>query len=315
MNEVEKNKIRGFVDHLLNLPNIKNEQLLVAEGLILNFISANVNQLKTTFKTPQFFPNLEWSNVFQELLSNLYERVCANVLGVFNEFIDGTEFTALNREGNLNFPAAFQKEKLSSFLQNLFKNREARFNFSSVYNIFQFEIIEKYIGEIFSRREVIYNELVRVQKTHLECDDYIVFLKTLLLVKNAGFLKIPLAGDASNPVNLAESAKTPGKMHKLIDSLAANVRQGLPVLSDKAIKLALKSNLRESLSDIQAASSRLLYILSMRFHNYKPVEVIDRGAESPDKSWFAIVRKNAESYGFDKKMLEELYRIAGDNSW
>jgi len=42
---------------------------------------------------------------------------------------------------------------------------------------------------------------------------------------------------------------------------------------------------------------------------------IDRGAESPDKSWFAVARKNADYYGFDKRMIEDLYRIARDNNW
>jgi hypothetical protein len=42
---------------------------------------------------------------------------------------------------------------------------------------------------------------------------------------------------------------------------------------------------------------------------------VDRGAESPDKSWFSIAKKNADYYGFDRRMLDELYMIAGDNNW
>lgn len=53
--EEDIQKIKDFVDHMIGLPNIKNEPMLIAEGLILNFIVQNTDQLKATFKTPQFF--------------------------------------------------------------------------------------------------------------------------------------------------------------------------------------------------------------------------------------------------------------------
>ena len=42
---------------------------------------------------------------------------------------------------------------------------------------------------------------------------------------------------------------------------------------------------------------------------------VDRGADTPDKSWFNIARKNSRFFGFDDKMLEELYKIAAENGW
>ena len=42
---------------------------------------------------------------------------------------------------------------------------------------------------------------------------------------------------------------------------------------------------------------------------------VDRGAESPDKSWFSIARRNYKFYGFDIKMLDELYKTAAENGW
>jgi hypothetical protein len=81
------------------------------------------------------------------------------------------------------------------------------------------------------------------------------------------------------------------------------------------VHLAVKANMPDTMTAVDEGSSRLLYILTSRFHNYKAMEKVDRGAESPDKSWFAIARKNAKMLGFEKNMLEELYRIAGDNNW
>jgi hypothetical protein len=42
---------------------------------------------------------------------------------------------------------------------------------------------------------------------------------------------------------------------------------------------------------------------------------VDRGANGPDSSWFSVARRNYKYYGFDIKMLDELYRIAADNGW
>lgn len=310
-------KVKNFVDHLLSLPNIKNEPPLISEGLILNFVVQNLDHLKKSFKTPQFFPNLEWNEVLQIVLSELFERVASNVLPSLNEFVEETDFEAISKvAGDQSFPPEFKKEKTRNFIANLFRNKDARYNFHSVINLLQYGIIDKYIGEIFRRRDYLYNELVRVQKSYLEADEYIVFLKVLLLIKNAAYMKIP-SGDSENSpkLNLFDSIKNPGKFQKFVDHFTRQLRRELPHLSEKIITLALKSNLRENLTETEEASSRFLYILTTRYHEYKPMEKVDRGAESPDKSWFAVARKNAEYYGFDKRMLEELYRIAGDNNW
>jgi hypothetical protein len=53
----------------------------------------------------------------------------------------------------------------------------------------------------------------------------------------------------------------------------------------------------------------------MRCKHYKPYTKVDRGAETPDKSWFNIARRNYKYYGFDIKMLDEFYKIAAENNW
>lgn len=316
MQEQDTQKIRDFVDHLLGLPNIKGEPLLIGEGLILNFIVQNMNQLKATFKTPQFFPHLDWNEVIQVMLSELYGKVSHDILPEFLEFINSADLHMLNllHQGT-NFPENFLREKLQEFTQTIFKNKDVRYNLSSTLNIFKYNILEKYLAEIFNRREVIYNELVRVQKMNLECDEYLVLLKTMLIIKNAAYLKMPINENSSTALSLTDALKMPGKASKFIEKAAKHLFTMLPVVPEKIIQLALKANLKESLTENEDASSRFLFIFSHRFHNYRPVEKIDRGAESPDKSWFAIARKNADLYGYDKRMLDALYRIAGDNNW
>ena len=316
-NETEKQKVKDFVDHLLSNPNIRNEPILIGEGLLLNFIVQNINQLKATFKTPQFFPHLEWNKVLQLILSELFERVTNSILPLIKDFIDSSEFEFFNKiQGARPYPDKFHKEKLIEFIQSNLKNKDVRYNFNSTVNIFKYKVIEKYITEIFNKRGYLYNELVRVQKNYLESEEYVTYLKVLLLIKNTVYNKISINPDnAEVKINFNDCLNSPPNLKKFIDGLTVNLRTQLPNITEQSIKLALKSNMRESQTELEDASSRFLYILTSRYQNFKPVTTVDRGAESPDKSWFGIARKNAEYYGYDKRMIEELYRIAGDNNW
>lgn len=313
----DSRKASIFITNLINSPNIKNENLFVAETMIHTFISQNKIQLLQTLKTPQYFPHLDSAESMKLIITELYKTVKNQALEPIYAYIQRTDFSVLNKITDATtFPANFHREKILSFVDTIFKIREVRSNFSSTYNIFKYEIIEKYLTEIFNRRDFIYNELVRVQKNYLEIDEYIVYLKIILLLRGIIHMRIALDdSDSERSYCLSDIMKMPGKMPMYMNRLAHEVKIILPSITDKSVSIAVKSNLSDSLTSIDEGSARLLYILCARFHNYQPVSKIDRGAESPDKSWFAIARKNARIFGFEKNMLEELYRIAGDNNW
>jgi len=318
LSEEDIKKINDFVDHLIGLPNIKNEPMLIAEGLILNFLVQNTNQLKATFKTPQFFPHLEWNEVIQVLISNLFDRVSNEIVPVFSSFIENTDFTFLNKiDGpGRNIPQEYHQEQLSNFFSIIFQNKDVRFQLNSAYNIFKYSIVEKYFTEIFKRRESLFNELVRVQKINIECDEYINLIKLVFIIKTAAYIKIPYSSSGVNSkVNIIDSMKMPGKPTKFLNAMSIHVKSLLPNIPERLLNIGLSSNLKESLTEMEFTAARFVFILHARFHNYKPVQRIDRGAESPDKSWFAIARKNADYHGFDKRLLDALYRLAGDNNW
>ena len=313
----DRQKLQKFIHHLLSSSGIRNENPIIGESMIYNFIAQNRNQLRTTFSSQAYFPHLAPDDAMKALLAELYEKVASEILAPVSRFIDEADFEFLNVLPDARkFPAAYHKDTIRKFILALFRNRDARANFMSVYNIFQYGIIDRYLAEIFNRRDYLYNELVRVQKTYLEVDDYIAYMKILLLVKNSVYLKVAISPDEPDrKYCLSDSIKMPGKLLQYIDMLGSEVQKSLPNLNERTINFAIKSNLNESMTELEESSSRLIYILSARFHNYKPGGKVDRGAESPDKSWFAVAKKNAKLFGFDKKMLEELYRIAGDNNW
>ncbi len=310
-------KVREFVDHLFGNPNISSESSLIAEGLLINFIIQNMNQLKLTFKTPQFFPHLEWNQVLQLILSDLYERVSSDILPVLDEFTDEMDYDALARiSDSSSFTPDFQQEKLKDFIRTIIKNKDVRYNLNSTITMLKDRTLDNYISEIFNHRGFLFNEITRVQKSNLEVGEYIVFAKILLILRSGAHMKIdsPSTG-TTKKLSLNDAIKMRGKLQNYLVDLVQYLKQQLPFLSNKTINLAVKSNLQMNMTDLEEGISRLLFILCTRYHNYKPVGKVDRGAETPDKSWFSIAKKNADYYGFDKRMLDELYMIAGDNNW
>ncbi|HPS87065.1 MAG TPA: hypothetical protein PLY36_09995 [Spirochaetota bacterium] len=315
--ETDINKVNDFVNHLMSNPGVRSESPLIGEGIIVNFIMQNLPQLKVTFKNSQFFPHLEWSQVLELVLDNLYERVSGAVLPVINRFIDNSDFSFLDKLSDSGTVAdKFRREKLHEFVQMIFRNRGCRFNMNSSINIFNYEVIEKYTGEIFRRREFLYNELVMVQKTGIDSGEYITFFKIMLLVKNVVFMK--LQPDSDNPdarLCINDISRNRKNIQSFTDSAVKFTIPLLPGFPEKLIRLAVKSNFASDMIEDDEPSSKLIFILCGRFQNYKHPAKIDRGAESPDKSWFGIAGKNAEHFGYDRRILDALYLIAGDNNW
>ena len=315
--ETDRNKANDFVDHLLSNPGIKSEPLLIGEGMIMNFLVQNLPQLKVTFKNSQFFPHLEWNEVLELIFDNLYGRVSGIVLPVINEFINNADFAFLDRMSRSgNIADNFRRQKLSEFVQMIFKNRDSRFNMNSAINIFSHSVAEKYIGEIFQRRDFLYNEIVRVQKTNIDSGDYIVFIKTMFLIKNIVYLRLQL--NPSNPdvkVCINDISRNRKSLQSYTDSIVNFINPLLPGFPEKLLQLAIKSNFTADMVEDDEASAKVVFILSARYQNYKQLGKVDRGAESPDKSWFGIAKKNAEHFGYDRRILDALYLIAGDNNW
>ncbi len=135
--EQYKIKVRDFLDHLLSNSSIKNEPLIIGEGLLLNFIMQNVDQLKMTFKSPQFFPDLEWQQVLQLILTDIYERIMHIEFPVINKFVQNADFDFINKITNQSYASTFHQEKMGDFVQSIFKNKDARFRFDSVIIIFK----------------------------------------------------------------------------------------------------------------------------------------------------------------------------------
>jgi hypothetical protein len=89
----------------------------------------------------------------------------------------------------------------------------------------------------------------------------------------------------------------------------------LKVLPEPVLKSAVHASVSFNDNRFIEATSRLAAVLSARSRNYQAGIKVDRGADSPDKSWLSTARRNYKFYGFDIKLLDELYKIAAENVW
>jgi hypothetical protein len=99
------------------------------------------------------------------------------------------------------------------------------------------------------------------------------------------------------------------------DKVLQTLKTQLKLLPEALLRSGLNSNISFLENPNMETTSRLTAIFAFRCQNYKSTAKVDRGAVSPDKSWFNIARRNYKFYGFDVKMLDELYKIAGENGW
>ncbi|MFW5808695.1 MAG: hypothetical protein ACOCWH_06550 [Spirochaetota bacterium] len=314
MNQNEK--IRDFVTHLLSNPNIQNEPVLIAEGIVLNFIISNLDKLKKTFKSPQFFPELSSKEVLALIIADLRNRTIEKVKPKLFSYIDYIDFTVLLKyQKSASYNNDYYRDLFKQYLDEIIQNKDVRYYLNSTLNILSMDVLERYLGESFSKRTPMFFELVRVQKNNLKTEEYVNYLKILLLLRCGAYYKREIPDFSESKVNINDFLKVPKTLEQFFKKRALATAHSLPGVAASIIEMAIKSNVSESLLAPEDSSARLMYILAQRFQHYQEYKKIDRGAESPDKSWFGVMRKNAAYYGFDKRLLEDLYMISGNNNW
>jgi len=315
--ESDLNRIRDFVEHLLSNPGINSEPLIIGERLIMNFIATNTPALRKTFKNPQFFPRLEWQEVIELIFTDLYNRISGDVLPQFNRFIDTSDLSFFDRLSGTGVVAdTHRRTRLHEFVQMLFKDRNVRFLMQPVDAIFRYDAIDRYLTAIFRRRDYIYNELVRVQGINLDAGDYIKLAKVAVLIRSAAGYRFK-KGDGSGATGLILD-EVPGNRKSLAafsESLTGSLLPLLPGIPAQVINIAVRSNLPAGMTGNEEALARFIFILCSMFRTYRHFDKIDRGADTPEKSWFGAARRNYNESGYDKRLIEGLYMIAGDNNW
>ena len=306
----EQEKAVAFVSRLLSNPALKPWTPLQREEQILQFLAANAAQLTPTLSSPAFFPGKPWNQIVPLLVEGLMAEVDKALIPDLDRIIDSTvDFAFVSHFTQQPFGADKVRMQLKEFVHMLVKKPEARRAFTGAHSALVHGAIDKYTDEIWNRKSYIHFELTKVQRLlRLGRAEVNAMIETTLLLKPC----LQLVATAGSP---APTDQAIGVQNQFVEKVFVVTKKQLSMMPDPVIKSGINSNISFGDNRFIEATARLAAIFSARHRGYQPNVKVDRGADSPDKSWISIARRNYKFYGFDIKMLDELYSIAAENGW
>jgi hypothetical protein len=308
--DVHPSPAEGFVRRLLANAALENLPPLQKEEQILQFLDANAQALYPTLSSPQFFPGRRWA----EILALLRQTLAAATDTALRPWLEHW----LERELDLRFLEAIASRSLPDdavrreLLELAFKllaKPDARRALIGPFTAVQLGIPDRYIESAFERRHYVHFELTKVQRLRLDSEATKSLLAVTMLLRPVIHLFTSAGGSAERQETAAVVSP------QFAATVLASLRPQLRVVPPTLLRSAVTSNC-SFLDDRRIeATARLAAVFGSRACNYNPQVQVDRGAHGPDSSWFNIARRNYKYYGFDIKMLDELYRIAAENGW
>ncbi|MBN1696824.1 MAG: hypothetical protein JW881_04865 [Spirochaetales bacterium] len=307
--DIESQKAQAFIKRLLTNPALNHLQALQKEEQIIQFLNLNSQSLLPTLASGQFFPGKDWQQIFNLLYSALLSVINEALFSEIDALLQKIEFSFVSFLRQTNYPVSQCREQLSGFLKVLLEKQEARKAFIGPFIAVKIGISDRYIEQVFNRREYVHFELLKVQRLKMSKEEIKHFLKVSLLLR-ASIHLITVSGADLGIGTVSEIVQK-----SFADKVNQVIIEKLKLLPPEVIKSGVGSNLSFLENSDLETTARISAVFSMRCKNYKHIERVDRGAEYPDKSWFNIARRNYKFYGFDIKVLDEFYKIAAENGW
>lgn len=308
--EETASRMAEFVDRLWSSHNLGRASIIQKENNILAFLRDNQPQIQAILRRQEHFPDMDWDEVLRLFLGTLAERVIraleARVDAAVDQTLRAELLTSFQSEG----PISIRRDDFKSMIRNLLRGKVMRDQYAAVFDAIGGRFFSRYVPGILRTRGAIYNELVR--------RDRLTKLDPPLLAAYLGFVALfrPLyffsPGDNDrNPSNAGSGQPFAVAVGEVEHWLTEQVGQ----LPERLVRPGIESHLRAQDHPDQSGTARLVSIIVSRAADYDPYQKVDKGAESPDKSWFNIHRRNARYYGFDTLFLNELYGIASEEGW
>lgn len=309
--ELNKQKGQVFIARLLSNPGMQGLTPLQREEQILQFLSKNGQQLYPTLASQNFFPGASWEQIWELLVKVLYEEIDKTLLPALKSVIqDRIDFSFIQFFRQQSVPHQKIREDLFNFLSKLIQKSEPRRGFTGAFSALLFNFTEKYVNQIFTRKEYIHFELVKVQRLRMGREEIKNLIHTSLLLHPIVY--ILTAGASGNGNELSPAGLVQAQYaEKVVEVMKKN----LAIVPEEVMRSAVGSSMSFVDNKSVSATARITALFSKRCRNYNPAVKVDRGADTPDKSWFSIARRNFKFYGFDVKMVDEFYKIAAENGW
>ncbi len=305
---VEQERAEAFVARLAQNPTLSGFTSLQREEQILQFLNENAGTLAPTLASQQFFPGRAWQQIYGLLAQALIAITNRDLIPEVEELVGSRmdlSFIQLLRQQNVSQDTV--KEQVIGVVKEILQKLEGRRAFAGAHAALSYRLVDRYLELCFTRRSYVHFELTKVQRLKFGKDQTKSMIELSLLLKPAIYLVSAgngtTGGETGSGVVLSQFAE------KAFQAL----KKPLSLLPEPAVKSAVNANTSFQDNRYIEATSRLAAIFAARGRNYKPIGPVDRGADSPDKSWLFVARRNYKFYGFDIKMIDELYSIAAEN--
>ncbi|MES0490015.1 MAG: hypothetical protein ABUK01_08495 [Leptospirales bacterium] len=302
--------IEQFINRLTSNPNFIGQPSSTVEIHICNFIQQNKQNLAPVL-TQQLFPGSALDAATQQLTEAVALYIGANVLEQSRKVITNViDLNVLSSSGiNLTTTNEELIQMILVYYEKIIKHREARQQIDAVNTILSEHMIENYINAAFENKTYLYNEIYRIDSHHFKADAVIEYLKLVTLIVPGFGIAMPVPGSAT-PLCATELRKDKKRLEKYFQQIVPVLRQMLPPINEDLWNTAKSIFLDHSENPDQEPTSKFLAILLLRAKDFQQITKLDKGAETPDKSWFSVHMRNAGFLGLDKTLLEDLNRLA-----
>jgi hypothetical protein len=312
MKEVEApgDPLSRFISRLFDTPALRQLPALQKEEQALHFVNQNGVQLGPVFASLGLDMTRGWKEPAAQVARAVRaeaERLLGAELAVLVSSRLTLSFYPVLSGGRQVPPRA--RQELQALFQKTAGRPASRSALAGSLAAARSDITDKYIPLAWDHKKYLYVEVSRVQRLNLPAADLADLVRFVLMVRPAAYLHVT-PGDTPE----RDAGFTPFQ-EQYLQKLAPAIASQLPSFPQNLVLLGLRSTAPGPSTPGLEAVARLAAILAFRGRTLVPGMVVDRGADTPDKSWFNVARKNARWHGLDQRMLEELYTIAAENGW
>lgn len=306
--ETRTEPIERFAARLLETPGLRRLPALQKEEQALQFLKTNGARIQPVFASLGLDVTRGWKEPAAVIARSVRQEV-DRLLVKEIEALVGSRCTLAffpGIAGGRQAPS-HGREELAALVKRIAAHPVARGMLCGAIAAAESDLTDRYIPEAWERKKYIYGEITRVQRLNLPPAELGELVRFILLVRSAAYLHV-------TPGSAAHNDAGPGNLQEpFLQKILPHVCSLLPSLPSSLVQMAMKSTLAFP-AQIEA-TARIAAVFALRGRTLVPGLVVDRGADTPDKSWLNVARRNARWHGLDSRLLDELYTISAENGW
>ncbi len=304
-----REKAAVFVQRLWENPALGMLPPLQKEAQLRQFLEVNAGALKPTLSSPAFFPGQSWPEILRLLHGELVRKANAELEAMSQTVLEkNVGFSFVQHLARQGASLASVQTQMEGFLRTLSGKALSRKELGAPLLGVGMGLVDRYMEQVYKRQKYINFELRKVQRLKISSNEVTDLVKVSMLIRPVvRYFSQGSANEAAGGALLVSPA--------FAEKVAVEAARMLNLMPEGVIKAGVNSSLSFLENPYVEGTARLAAVFAHRCRNLKPGMKAGRGAESSDKSWFSVARKNYKFYGFDLDLLVELHGIAAENGW